>query len=1373
MTTPAILSAILIAVGTTVISGWIFRIPMLIQPFPGYISMTINTAQSLLAMGLAILLGSGANERKLQSARLLAYYVFTLAALNLVQVASGRSLGINLPRVHGWMADGNPFPGQMAMPTSIELILATISFVLIHSPAVQSPGSRRIARAASAVMLGIALVALVGYFLQLEALYSWYAYSRMAMQTAACMAVLALALWFRQSQVEGGSQRSVEGQIVAVGTWTLILVALVAGMTGVAILRSEADRRMAEGLHQTHRARMDAVLTVLETHATRGELVASRPGIQALLRSLVAEPAPGMPVTSATLDQLKPFGFRDIRLLSAGGIELAGMGQRAAGAGVDIRVGSHRSNRARLIWQGGFVLLQAIEIRDETGLAGIVETEQPLAKLDQMLNDTDAFSDQSETELCGRSDAAGLICFPNRSHAAPYVAAPENHSERSALLDASRGETGTGSFFPRAAGRRIAAYSPVGSSGLFAATSRDSANLFAPLRDRLILGLGLVLLVTTAGTVILRRSIRPLIDALAETERRYRAVVDNLQEGVLLQDENSAILASNPAAARIFRLPPDELEGMVAGDPRWKVFNDDGTPCPREDYPTPKALRTGLSARDVPYGVVDGHGQLRWIEVTTTLIPTQGPPIVVTTFSDITEKRLASQRLELSESRFQLMVSQVVDYAILMLDADGRVVTWNQGAEQIKGYTAQEAIGMHFSIFYTAEDQECGLPAEHLREAAQTGRLGCESWRVRKDGSRFWGMTVLGAVRGGAGEILGYSKLTRDLTEQRQAAQVLAEAGRRMQAMIDCSPFGIVAIDLQGIIRNMNPAGQRMTGYSSEELVGKLTCAVYHDMDEVRERARQISEETGRHVEPGLETFVYKARLGQSDEQEWICVRKDGFRFPMQATVTALRDTQGVIVGFMGVAYDITERKQREAHTRHVAHHDFLTGLPTRRLMSDRVQSAVENARRDSAQVGLLMIDLDNFKRINDSLGHPVGDELLQVVAERLLGSVRSGDTVARMGGDEFLVVLPNIGNRAVAERLAGRLVTQIGLPIQIGPNELHVSPSIGIAVFPEDSTELTGLLKGADAAMYAAKIAGRACYRSFSRQMQRGADEQLALESDLRQALRRGELDIHYQHQFSLTRGEMIGMEALLRWTHPQRGSVPAERIITTAEKSGLILPLSQWVLLASCKAARRIQQRTGLNLRLAVNLSAQQFRSPELPTMIAAALSETGLDPRCLELEITEGSLMDDAEKAIERFDRIRRTGVQIAIDDFGTGQSSLSYITRFPLDTIKIDRSFVQRLPGHMGDAAVVRSIVELSRSLGIRVVVEGVEHANQLDFLRSRNGDADQAAGPGSMLARGPNLIVQGYYFGQPLNEADFIRSLTPGAGNSEPREAICA
>jgi diguanylate cyclase (GGDEF)-like protein len=435
----------------------------------------------------------------------------------------------------------------------------------------------------------------------------------------------------------------------------------------------------------------------------------------------------------------------------------------------------------------------------------------------------------------------------------------------------------------------------------------------------------------------------------------------------------------------------------------------------------------------------------------------------------------------------------------------------------------------------------------------------------------------------------------------------------------------------------------------------------------------------------------------------------------------------------------VTERtaelEEAKARAQHLADHGALTGLPNRRLLEDRLTQALALSYRNQQNTAVMFVDLDRFKTINDSLGHAVGDALLKEVASRLVKQLRIGDTICRIGGDEFVVVLPEVKRSSDVAHVAQKVIEQLSQPVVIEERELLVSCSIGISVYPDDGRDAESLIRNADAAMYHAKELGRANYQFFTEQMNQAASRRLNLESDLRRAISRDELRVHYQPIVEAASGRVAAHEALVRWQHPERGLVHPAEFIQLAEETGQILKIGEWILGEACRWTTFIGARShdGGDLQIAVNLSARQFNDPQLPKIVARVLRETGLPPRLLELEITESTAMRETDAALRTLQRLKQIGVSIAIDDFGTGYSSLSYLRRFPVDKVKIDRSFVAELPADRDQGAIVSAIVALAHALQIQVVAEGVETEEQREFLRSCGCD-----------------FIQGYLTGKPAD-----------------------
>lgn len=570
-------------------------------------------------------------------------------------------------------------------------------------------------------------------------------------------------------------------------------------------------------------------------------------------------------------------------------------------------------------------------------------------------------------------------------------------------------------------------------------------------------------------------------------------------------------------------------------------------------------------------------------------------------------------------------------------------------------------------------------------------------------------------------------KMVKSEREALGANIMLRDSETRARAVLDSVDEGIIAINEVGVIEIFNPAAEQIFGYSGSEIIGQNISLLMPEP-----HRGQHDGYLKRYLETGESRILGAVR-------EVAGVRKNGTSFPLELTASEVRVESRRL--FIASARDITARKDAEQHIMYLANHDALTGLPNRNLLQDRIRQAVTQARRSNEQGAVLFIDLDQFKTINDSLGHDVGDLLLKAVAARLVSSLRSEDTVARQGGDEFIVVLPKVVNAQDAGIVAQNLLDAMMPPYQIQGNELHASASIGIAILPDDGEDSDKLLKNSDTAMYHAKGTGRNNYQFFTPRMNQLAAEKHSMGTDLRHALERNELLLHYQPMVDMPSGKLVGMEVLLRWQHPEQGLIPPLKFIPLAEETGLIVPIGEWVLKSACLQLRAWQDQ-GYDLPLlAINLSARQFRQKTLAETIARILGETGVEARFVELEITESILMENIDEVVETLRKLSDMGLEISIDDFGTGYSSLSYLKRFPIDKLKIDRSFVQDIATDPDDAAIVTAIIALAHSLQMKVIAEGVEEVAQLAFL-SRQG-CDQ---------------YQGYYFSKPLPASEVVTKL---------------
>ena len=680
--------------------------------------------------------------------------------------------------------------------------------------------------------------------------------------------------------------------------------------------------------------------------------------------------------------------------------------------------------------------------------------------------------------------------------------------------------------------------------------------------------------------------------------------------------------------------------------------------------------------------------------------------------------------------------------AIVLTDATGLIRYFNPAAQQMLGYTWDEVVGRETPlIFHLPEEIEARAAALSVAHGTATSPdfsvfivgLGAEAshldadWTfVRKDGSRLPVSLTVSQLKGDGGEIEGYLGIAADISQRRQLEQDL-----RIAAIAFESQAAIMVTDASQCILQVNQAFSRLTGYTAEEAIGQRPSMLksgWQDAAFYVDMWRELSE------------------TGHWQGEIWNR-RKNGEIFPEWLTISGVRDSWGKLTHFVSTFSDISNLKVAESEIHHLAFYDPLTAMPNRRLLLNRLEKSCSTSRRSGQHGALLMIDLDHFKTLNDTLGHDVGDRLLVEVAKRLADCIREGDTAARLGGDEFIVMLDNLGRDAEsagvqAEIVAEKIRLELARPYLLqADTEYFRSASVGISLFHGHDKTVDVLLKQADIALYKAKDAGRNTIRFFDCAMQTALDERAALEAGLRRALSRDELILHVQPQVNAER-QLIGAEVLLRWHPPKQPMVLPGDFIPLAEDTGLIVPIGLWVLDQACAELRRWADEPGMaELYMAVNVSARQFRQPDFVTQVADALSRHAVNPQRLKLELTESLLLDNVEDVVEKMQALRRLGVRFSLDDFGTGYASLSYLKRFPFEQLKVDRSFIRDIMTNSDDAGIVRAIIAMGNTLRLSVVAEGVEDSEQHAYL-VRHGCS----------------LFQGYLFGKPMSFEDFRQKL---------------
>ena len=835
-----------------------------------------------------------------------------------------------------------------------------------------------------------------------------------------------------------------------------------------------------------------------------------------------------------------------------------------------------------------------------------------------------------------------------------------------------------------------------------------------------------------------RRAEEELQRVLAEQQ----ALLDNVVVGIHFTRERRTVRC-NRRFEEMFGYAP----GAAVGAPtRDLYFTDEEYAGVLQVYAEINA--GGLHTREQWLRRQDGSGF--WCSINGRAVAPGDPAKgYVWLLEDVTERRRADeamQRLVREQSAAEERIQRALGEQELILDnasvgiafvRNRTIQRCNRFLEEMAGAGPGELVGASSSVLFAshADWEEAGRLAYRGTSPGETHNA--EYRFKRRDGSTFRCRARGRRIDAGEPE-QEWIWSFEDVTAEREADLRVQRALAEQELILDNATVGIAFLRNR-VYQRCNPRFEQMFGYGPAELIGCSPDAIYPDPAQWQQD----------------ETWYEQMKGGQSVSGERQYRRRDGSLFWCKLVGKAI-DPSRPHEGSIWIYDDITaehvaresleasrdaleravaertaELEEAKARAQHLADHDALTGLPNRRLLEDRLTQALALSYRNRQQTAVMFVDLDRFKAVNDSLGHAVGDVLLREVAARLVKQLRVGDTICRIGGDEFVVVLPELKRAADAAQVAQKVIEQLSAPLTVEGSELAVTPSIGIAVYPDDGRDAETLIRNSDAAMYHAKEMGRANYQFFTAEMNQAASRRLALETELRRALAKGELRVHYQPIVETGSGRVAAHEALVRWQHPERGLIAPGEFIQLAEETGLILKLGEWVLHEACRWATFIGVERGL--QIAVNLSARQFNDPKLVQVVAAALRETGLPARLLELEITESTAMQHTDVTLGTLNKLKSLGVSVAIDDFGTGYSSLSYLKRFPVDKVKVDRSFTAEVPLDKDQSAIVAAIVALAHALGIEVIGEGVESDAQRRFLAKCGCD-----------------YLQGYLVGEPVD-----------------------
>lgn len=805
-------------------------------------------------------------------------------------------------------------------------------------------------------------------------------------------------------------------------------------------------------------------------------------------------------------------------------------------------------------------------------------------------------------------------------------------------------------------------------------------------------------------------------DALRRSEAQLRLITENVPAGIAHLDRNERVVYTNERFAALFGWRSQDALGVSARD----VIG-------HADYATiHDQMRRAMDGETVNYTRAHAHPNGRIVHIDVWLVPardaTGDVDGVHALVQDVTEQRKAEEaRLE-SETRLRIAIE-----ATGLFDWEWDIATnelrWGRDPSPLLGPRGADGYP-DFRFLVHPESRPAFLATR--RAALDRDTAYDVEYRLnRTDGGVCWLSSQGTVLRDAGGNPLRMIGFARDITESKQRQVALSRSEALKGAMLASALDAIITMDHRGLVVEFNAAAEQCFGYTRKQAVGNLLADL---IVPVHQRER-LAEGLERLVETGRSNLLnrrFESRV----------LRSDGSEIDVEAAIVRIPGEDPPL--FAGFVRDITERKRAEQRIQHLATRDALTALPNRALLNDRLEHALAKVRRDGGLLAVMYLDLDRFKDVNDTLGHQIGDALLKEAGQRLRGCLREGDTLARQGGDEFIVLLTNLSAQSHAALVAEKLLASLAQPCRIGDHEILASATIGIALHPNDGEDATTLLRNADTAMYHAKESGIGTYQFFTQSMNETARRRIALEGALRRTVKREEIMLFFQPQIHLATGDLVGFEALARWRHGHLGLVPPAQFIQLAEETGLILPLGEQVLRNACTEAVRWQRVASQPLRVAVNVSARQFRQRAFVDVIRGILKETGLPPTCLDLEITESTLMLNNAEAVTELHKLGEMGIQLTIDDFGTGYSSLSYLKRLPIDALKIDQSFIRDLLTDSEDASIVRAIAGLGQSLGLKVIAEGVEDEDQAAFL----------------LKLGCEL-AQGYYFGVPVPPGQII------------------
>jgi diguanylate cyclase (GGDEF)-like protein/PAS domain S-box-containing protein len=817
-------------------------------------------------------------------------------------------------------------------------------------------------------------------------------------------------------------------------------------------------------------------------------------------------------------------------------------------------------------------------------------------------------------------------------------------------------------------------------------------------------------------------------EALRQSEEKYRAIIENIEDGYVELDLKGNFIFFNDAISKMHGYPKEELLKMNYHD----IMDSENASKIYTKYN--KVFATGLSEKGFEYEVITKGGEKRFLE--TSITPIKDAQGRVTAFRSIVRDRTEHKKAEIereatleklrqSEEKYRNIL-ETMQEGYFEVDLAGNFTFFNDALCRLYGYSKNELMGINYRHY--TDKENAALLFQTFNRVYRTGVPVKElAWKsFRKDGTPLYVEASASLIKNPSGKPVGFRGIIKDVTERKQMESDLKQSEKKYRSILESIQEAYFEVDLAGNFTFFNDSLCRLTGCSREELIG-TNYKYFSD------------EENSRKV---FHAFNNVYRTGQATEAfDWMIVRKDGTQRYIEASVSPRQDAAGKTIGFQGVIRDITERKKVEQELNYLATHDALTGLPNRLMFTQHLNQAILSAKRNRRKLAVFFIDLDRFKIINDSLGHEAGDILLKEIAKRLKNALRAVDVVGRLGGDEFVILIENFMENAHLAKVAQKVLAAAIKPFRIMDEDCRVTASIGISIYPQDGQDEQTLMKNADIAMYMAKEAGKNNFQFYSANIKSLANERLMIEKNLRLALERKEFYLDYQAKVDFKTHAITGVEALLRWRNDYLGDVTPTQFIPVAEETGLIVPIGKWVLKTAC-AQNVAWQKQGLPpVCMAVNLSMRQLMDDNLLEDIRETLSHTGMSPNLLELEITESMIMHNPARLVPLLTKIKQMGIRLAIDDFGTGYSSLAQLKNFPVDTLKVDRSFIRNIPENSEDRAITEAIISMGKTLSMTVVAEGVETEEQEQFLRERVCDE-----------------MQGFYFSKPIKAEEFASLL---------------